>query len=147
MAFHRLADIEEHRNRFDQVPSYADANHKCLLIIGRQDSQLRKLVRDTRGGIEIVGLAASSAHTDYHVYVKRQDKEALDFYIPCDDGIARGFSLKEEEQTLRSVPRRSSNPFSQAGFLLDIQTYSYSPICVMKDVRTCRQYLVFTLLK
>ncbi|CAK9086531.1 unnamed protein product [Durusdinium trenchii] len=101
MASRRAADIEEHRNRFDQVTNYAKAKHKCLLIIGRhdQDSKLRKLVRDTWGGIEIVGLAANSAHTGYHVYVKQQEqqgKEVLDFCIPCD-GVARSFSFKDEE--------------------------------------------------
>ena len=101
MASRRAAEIEEHRKRFDNVSmtNYADAKHKCLLIIGRQDSTMRKLVRDTRGGIEIVGLAANSAHTGYHVYVKQQEqqgKEVLDFYIPCD-GVARSLSFKEEE--------------------------------------------------
>ena len=53
-------------------------------------------MQDTRGGIEIVGLAANSAHTGYHVYVKRQANEVYDFYIPRD-GVARSFSFKEEE--------------------------------------------------
>ena len=96
MAARRPAVIEEHRNRFDQVPNYKDAKHKCLLIIGRQDSQLRKLVRGTRGGIEIVGLAANSAHTGYSVYIKRRGGEVLDFYIPCDR-VARGFSFMDEK--------------------------------------------------
>ncbi|CAK9012727.1 unnamed protein product, partial [Durusdinium trenchii] len=79
--------------------AYADAKHKCLLIIGRKDSKLRQLVQGTRGGIEIVGLAANSAHTGYHVYVKQleqQGEEVLDFYIPCD-GVARSFAFKDEE--------------------------------------------------
>ena len=84
---------KKHRSRFDRLPNYKDAKHKCLLIIGRQDSQLRKLVQGTLGGIEIVGLAANSAHTGYRVYIRQGGEagEALDFYIPCD-GVARSFS-------------------------------------------------------
>ena len=96
MAARRPADIEEHRNRFDGATNYKHAKHKCLLIIGKQDSRLRKLVRETRGGIEIVGFAANAAHTGYCVYIKRQGQEVLDFYIPCD-GVARSFSWKDEE--------------------------------------------------
>ena len=96
MAARRPADIEEHRNRFDGATNYKHAKHKCLLIIGKQDSRLRKLVRETRGGIEIVGFAANAAHTGYCVYIKRQGQEVLDLYIPCD-GVARSFSWKDEE--------------------------------------------------
>ncbi|CAK9067234.1 unnamed protein product, partial [Durusdinium trenchii] len=70
MAARGRAAIEKHRTRFKNVTNYANAKHKCLLIIGRKGHQLRKLVQDTRGGIaglEIVGLAANSAHTGYHV--------------------------------------------------------------------------------
>ena len=90
------AVIEEHRNRFDRLPNYKDAKHKCLLIIGRQDSRLRDRVQGMLGGIEIVGLAANSAHTGYRVYIKRRGGEALDFYIPCD-GVARSFSFTDEK--------------------------------------------------
>ena len=101
MAARRAAEIEEHRKRFDNVSmtNYANAKHKCLLIIGRKDHQLRKLVQDTQGGIEIVGLVPNSAHTGYHVYVKQQEqqgKEVLDFYIPCDR-VARTCSFKGKE--------------------------------------------------
>ena len=109
MAARRPAVIEEHRNRFDRVPNYKDAKHKCLLIIGRQDSRLRKLVQYTRGGIEIVGLAANSAHTGHRVYIKRRGGEALDFYIPCD-GVARSFSFMDEKvspaQKLKNIRGR-----------------------------------------
>eukprot|EP00438_Fugacium_kawagutii_P015807 Skav218097 [mRNA] locus=scaffold1454:82189:84299:+ [translate_table: standard] len=96
MAACSRAVIKEHRSRFDRLPNYKDAKHKCLLIIGRQDSQLRKLVQGTLGGTEIVGLAANSAHTGYRVYIKRRGGEALDFYIPCD-GVARSFSFMDEK--------------------------------------------------
>eukprot|EP00438_Fugacium_kawagutii_P003152 Skav218932 [mRNA] locus=scaffold678:83969:85975:+ [translate_table: standard] len=96
MAARGTAVIEKHQNRFDRLPNYKDAKHKCLLIIGRQDSRLRDRVQATLGGIEIVGLAANSAHTGYRVHIKRRGGEVLDFYIPCD-GVARSFSFVDEK--------------------------------------------------
>ena len=127
MAARRAAEIEEHRNRFDNVSktNYANAKHKCLLIIGRKDSQLRKLVQDTLGGIEIVGLAANSAHTGYHVYVKQQEqqgKEVLDFYIPCDR-VARSFSFKDEEPFFEISSAQKFKSIQPGWISLDIQTH------------------------
>ena len=62
MASRRPAEIAEHRHRFDQVANYANATHKCLLIIGR-GSKTRELVGEVQDGIEVVGLAANPAHT------------------------------------------------------------------------------------
>ena len=112
MASRGRTKIDEHRGRFDNVAksNYADAQHKCLLIIGRQDSKMRDVVGAVKDGIEVVGLAANPAHSGYHVYVKRQGNHVVDFFIPCD-GVARGFSWKDEEpffeissaQTLNSI--------------------------------------------
>ena len=61
---------------------------------------VKSRVQSTRGGIEIVGLAANEAHTGYNVYIKRQIDNnidtVVDFYIPCD-GVARSFAFKHEE--------------------------------------------------
>ena len=97
MASRGRTKIDEHRGRFDNVAksNYADAQHKCLLIIGRQDSKMRDVVGAVKDGIEVVGLAANPAHSGYHVYVKRQGNHVVDFFIPCD-GVARGFSWKDE---------------------------------------------------
>ena len=102
MAARETAVVEQHRNRFDRMTAYKDAKHKCLLIIGREGSQLRRLVRDTRGGIEIVGLAANAAHTGYRVY-KRQGEKVLNFSIPCD-GVARSVSFMDEEPFYKVSP-------------------------------------------
>ena len=130
MAARRAAEIEKHRNRFKNVSkkNYASAKHKCLLIIGRKGHQLRKLVQDTWGGIEgieIVGLAANSAHTGYHVYVKQQEqqgKEVLDFYIPCD-GVARSFSFKDEEPFFEISSAQKFKSIQPGWISLDIQTH------------------------
>ncbi|CAE7921964.1 unnamed protein product [Symbiodinium necroappetens] len=98
MASRGRTKIDEHRGRFDNIAksNYADAQHKCLLIIGRQDSKMRDVVGAVKDGIEVVGLAANPAHSGYHVYVKRQGNHVVDFFIPCD-GVARRFSWKDEE--------------------------------------------------
>ena len=98
MASRGRTKIAEHRGRFDNVAqtNYADAQHKCLLIIGKQDSNMRDVVGEVADGIEAVGLAANPAHSGYHVFVKRQSKEVVDFFIPCD-GVASRFSWKDEE--------------------------------------------------
>ena len=140
MAARRPPDIEEHRNRFDRVTNYADAKHKCLLIIGRQDSKLRKIVQDTRGGIEIVGLAANSAHTGYHVYVKQQEqqgKEVLDFYIPCD-GVARSFSFKEEEPFFEISSAQKLKSIQPGWISLEHSNiFELTGLCFEVYVRTC----------
>ena len=122
------AVIEEHRNRFDRLPNYKDAKHKCLLIIGRQDSRLRDRVQGTLGGIEIVGLAANSAHTGYRVYIKRRGGEALDFYIPCD-GVARSFSFTDEKV---SAAQKFKNI---RGRIL----FEPALVCASENVGICRQ--------
>ena len=133
MAARGRAAIEEHRSRFDTLPNYAKANHKCLLIIGRQNSNLRELVGDTQGGIEIVGLAPNAAHTGYCVYIKRQGQEVLDFYIPCD-GVARSFSWKDEEPFFEISSAQKFKSI-QPGRIL------FKPIlvCALEDVGTCRE--------
>ena len=133
MAARGRTAIEEHRSRFDTLPNYAKANHKCLLIIGRQNSNLRELVGDTQGGIEIVGLAANAAHTGYCVYIKRQGQEVLDFYIPCD-GVARSFSWKDEEPFFEISSAQKFKSI-QPGRIL------FKPIlvCALEDVGTCRE--------
>ena len=140
MAAREPADIEEHRNRFDQVTNYyADAKHKCLLIIGRKDSKLRQLVQGTRGGIEIVGLAANSAHTGYHVYVKQleqQGEEVLDFYIPCD-GVARSFAFKDEEPFFEISSAQKFKSIQPGWISLEHSNmFKLTGLCF---VRTCRQ--------
>ena len=98
MASRGRTKLDEHRGRFDNIAksNYADAQHKCLLIIGRQDSKMRDVVGAVKHGIEVVGLAANPAQSGYHVYVKRQGNHVVDFFIPCD-GVARRFSWKDEE--------------------------------------------------
>ena len=85
----------EHRDRFDNVclPFYSRANYKCLVIIGAQKNveNVKKRMRELRGGIEVVWLAPDPAHTGYQVYVKHEDY-VLDFYIPCDR-VARSFTI------------------------------------------------------
>ena len=85
MASRGRTKIAEHRGRF-----------KRLLIIGKQDSNMRDVVGEVADGIEAVGLAANPVHSGYHVFVKRQSKEVVDFFIPCD-GVASRFSWKDEE--------------------------------------------------
>ena len=128
MAARSPAVNKEHRNRFDRVQNYKDAKYKCLLIIGRQDSRLRKLVQGTRGGIEIVGLVPNSAHTGYRVYVKRRGGEALDFYIPCD-GVARSFSFRDEKV---SAAQKFKNI---RGRIL----FEPALVCASENVGICRQ--------
>ena len=138
------AAIEEHRKRFKNVSktNYANAKHKCLLIIGRKGHQLRKLVQDTWGGlagIEIVGLAANSAHTGYHVYVKQQEqqgKEVLDFYIPCD-GVARSFSFKDEEPFFEISSAQKFKSI-QPGWI-SLEHSNRFKLTGLGFVRTCRQ--------
>ena len=82
----------EHRDRFDNAsrPFYSRANYKCLVIIGAQKN-VKKSMRELRGGIEVVWLAPNPAHTGYQVCVKHED-DVLDFYIPCDR-VARSFTI------------------------------------------------------
>ena len=51
----------EHRDRFDNAsrPFYSRANYKCLVIIGAQKNveNMKKRMRELRGGIEVVWLA------------------------------------------------------------------------------------------
>ena len=84
--------VVEHRDRFDNAsrPFYSRANYKCLVIIGAQKN-VKKRMREVRGGIEVVWLAPDPAHTGYQVYVKHED-DVLDFYIPCDR-VARSFTI------------------------------------------------------
>ena len=84
--------VVEHRDRFDNAsrPLYSRANYKCLVIIGAQKN-VKKRMREVRGGIEVVWLAPDPAHTGYQVYVKHED-DVLDFYIPCDR-VARSFTI------------------------------------------------------
>ena len=85
----------EHRDRFDNAsrPFYSRANYKCLVIIGARKNveNVKKHMRELRGGIEVVWLAPNPAHTSYQVYVKHEDY-VLDFYIPCDR-VARSFTI------------------------------------------------------
>ena len=126
------AVIEEHRNRFDRLPNYKDAKHKCLLIIGRQDSRLRDRVQMTLGGIEIVGLAANSAHTGYRVYIQRRGGEALDIYIPCDR-VARSFSFMDEKV---SPAQKFKNIRGRILFKPTL-------VCALKDVGNVLGVIVF----
>ena len=97
-------EVASHRGRFDNasLKNYHKATRKCLVIIGdwEQRHTVKSRVQSTRGGIEIVGLAANEAHTGYNVYIKRQIGNnidtVVDFHIPCD-GVARSFAFKHEE--------------------------------------------------
>ncbi|CAE7300082.1 unnamed protein product [Symbiodinium sp. CCMP2592] len=97
-------EVDSRRGRFDNasLKNYHNATRKCLVIIGGWEERdaVKRRVQSTRGGIEIVGLAANGAHTGYNVYIKRQVDNnidtVVDFYIPCD-GVARSFAFKDEE--------------------------------------------------
>ncbi|CAJ1376558.1 unnamed protein product, partial [Effrenium voratum] len=97
MSSRGATSIAKHRDRFESasMTNYAHAQHKCLLIIGKC-GDMREIVGKVRDGIEVVGLAPNPSHTGYYVYVKRQGEKVVDFHIPCD-GVARGFSWKDEE--------------------------------------------------
>ena len=100
----------EHRDRFDNAsrPFYSRADYKCLVIIGAKKN-VKKRMRELRGGIEVVWLAPNPAHTGYQVCVKHED-DVLEFYIECDR-VARSFTI------LKKLPFFKENSAQKLKFI------------------------------
>ena len=134
MSSRGATSIAKHRDRFESasMTNYAHAQHKCLLIIGKC-GDMREIVGKVRDGIEVVGLAPNPSHTGYYVYVKRQGEKVVDFHIPCD-GVARGFSWKDEEPFFEISSAQKFKYIEPGWIFLNIQTQHC--FLASKDVRT-----------
>ena len=130
----------EHRDRFDNAsrPFYSRADYKCLVIIGAKKN-VKKRMRELRGGIEVVWLAPNPAHTGYQVCVKHED-DVLEFYIECDR-VARSFTILKKlpffssAQKLKFIAPGSCaltkiNPLAYLSFKLSICTICWSLVGV-----------------
>ena len=130
----------EHRDRFDNAsrPFYSRADYKCLVIIGAKKN-VKKRMRELRGGIEVVWLAPNPAHTGYQVCVKHED-DVLEFYIECDR-VARSFTILKKlpffssAQKLKFIAPGSCaltkiNPLAYLSFKLSIFTICWSLVGV-----------------
>ena len=132
----------EHRDRFDNAsrPFYSRADYKCLVIIGAKKN-VKKRMRELRGGIEVVWLAPNPAHTGYQVCVKHED-DVLEFYIECDR-VARSFTIlkklpffkESSAQKLKFIAPGSCaltkiNPLAYLSFKLSICAICWSLVGV-----------------
>ena len=108
MASRGPKEIQEHRDRFDTLRNYRDADHKRLLIIGTLDSHMREAVGKVHDGIEVVGLAQNTVSMSSG---RVMESWLFQFHPMQWQGA---FPSRIKSHSSRSVQPRSSRASSQA---------------------------------